>query len=183
MSAASEAMLAEVRRDKAAFLLAFEKTGNVTVACRQVGIGRRQRVYEWIEEDPNFREAYKEANEIATDLLVEEVRRRGYEGWDEPVYHRGEQVGVVRKYDSTLLARLLEARDPANWGRKVDVRASVGGPTEDLLTPEERARIRAAYLGLPMPGTEGDGDEEGQVVQAEVRELGDGDEGEDEGDT
>lgn len=44
--------------------------------------------------------------------LIEEARRRGVDGWEEPVYQRGELVGYVRKYDSNLLMFSIKGRRP-----------------------------------------------------------------------
>lgn len=45
-------------------------------------------------------------------MLVDEARRRAHDGWDEPVWHQGEQVGLVRKYDSTMLIFLIKRHFP-----------------------------------------------------------------------
>ena len=42
---------------------------------------------------------------------------RAEEGWDEPVFWRGVQVGTVRRFDNRLLERMLASRDPARFGQ------------------------------------------------------------------
>jgi len=43
---------------------------------------------------------------------------RAVEGWDEPVWHRGIQVGVIRKFSDKLLEKALAASDPDKYSDK-----------------------------------------------------------------
>ncbi len=66
--------------------------------------------------------------EIGTQTLVDEARRRAFEGWDEPKFDKnGDEVGVVRKYDSTLLMFLIKQRDPS-FREKYEVTGANGSP-------------------------------------------------------
>ena len=40
--------------------------------------------------DPEYAAAFEEADLTASDLLIEEARRRAHDGWDEPVVYQGE---------------------------------------------------------------------------------------------
>src|SRR5262245_49215529 len=73
----------------AAFLEALALTGIVSKAAELAKIDRTW-VYDLRREDPTFAAAWAEALRNATDLLIEEARRRAYEGVDEPVIYKGQ---------------------------------------------------------------------------------------------
>jgi hypothetical protein len=82
---------------KKAFLEHFRAHGNVSWACRAVGITRRPTVYEWQEHDDEFAAAFREAEIEATETLEQEAYRRAFQGSD------------------TLLIFLLKARAPTKY--------------------------------------------------------------------
>ena len=50
--------------------------------------------------------------ELATEDLEKEVRRRAYQGVEEPVFYQGEICGHIQKYSDTLLMFAVKARKP-----------------------------------------------------------------------
>ena len=92
-----------------AFLVALTETASVTASCEVAGIGRTA-VYEWRDQDPDFRDQWEAALELGTDALEDEAVRRAREGTDEPVFYQGQQCGKVRKYSDVLLIVMLKAR-------------------------------------------------------------------------
>ena len=44
--------------------------------------------------------------------MEREAARRAYHGVEEPVFHKGEVCGSIRKYSDTLMIFLLKARRP-----------------------------------------------------------------------
>ncbi len=111
------------------FLKALAYTGNVSASAELVGI-TRQAFYQLKQEDLNFEIAWNHAMEVATDELELEARRRGLEGWDEPVYQGGEKVGCKRKYSDALLTTLLAAHRPGKFSKKIEHTGRDGGPIE-----------------------------------------------------
>ena len=97
---------AMVKARYAAFLDALRVHGCVTAAASSVGYDR-STVYRYRDEHPEFAEGWVDALETAADNLELEARRRGIDGWDEPIFQGGQQVGVVRKYSDQLLITLL----------------------------------------------------------------------------
>ncbi|MBG0776275.1 MAG: hypothetical protein H0S85_07535 [Desulfovibrionaceae bacterium] len=97
------------------FLAALRGSGNVSEAARHAGVSR-SRVYDLRAEDAAFAAAWDEALEAAVDALEEEVRRRALEGYEEPVFYGGEQVGVKRRYSDSLLRFLLARHRPEIYG-------------------------------------------------------------------
>lgn len=106
---------------KRAFLAAIAETGNLTIAARAVGIDRR-RHYDWLANDREYEDEFREAMETAADLLEAEARRRAVEGVAEPVFYQGKPVGAVRRFDSTLLIFMLKGIRPEKYRERSDVR-------------------------------------------------------------
>lgn len=113
------------------FLAALRTLPVVRAACEMAQV-ERSTAYKARNTDAKFAAAWREALEDGYDRAEQEVFRRGLAGWDEPVYGatRTEEgkpggtakVGVIRRYDSNLLLRALEAGRPEKWGRKLEVR-------------------------------------------------------------
>jgi hypothetical protein len=98
----------------ARFLIALENGHAVGAACKAAGYAR-SRVYAWRREDAAFAAAWDAASGIASDLLEEEADRRGRDGYDEPVFYRGEESGARRKYSDGLLLARLKALKPEHY--------------------------------------------------------------------
>ena len=82
---------------KKAFLAAFRELGNVRLACEAADVGRSSH-YRWLDQDPEYREAFDLAKEDAADILEAEAKRRAVEGVEEPAgWYKGQAGGVVRK--------------------------------------------------------------------------------------
>jgi len=93
----------------AIFFTALENGHSVRAACAASGY-TRQVVYRW-RADSAFDARWRSVTAIGGDLLEEEADRRGRDGYDQPVYYRGQEVGAKRRYsDGLLLARLKAVR-------------------------------------------------------------------------
>jgi argininosuccinate synthase len=93
---------------KRAFLAAYAKCGNVTVAAEQAEISRKAH-YEWMQADPIYAEWFEDAHEEAIQRMEAEARRRAVEGVMKPVFYKGEIVGYVNEYSDNLLMFNLKA--------------------------------------------------------------------------
>jgi hypothetical protein len=109
-----------------AFLSAYAKCGNITRAAQMADIAR-QTHYDWLAVDDAYKAAFAAADEEAGDYLEAEARRRAVEGWEEPVFHQGMEVGAVRKYSDSLLIFLMKGSKPEKYKDRVqsDVKATV----------------------------------------------------------
>jgi hypothetical protein len=105
---------------KQLFLAELSKRGIVLRACEAAGIGRRV-AYEWREQDPQFALDWKEAEEVATDLMEEEAVRRGVKGVRRDIYYKGEVVGHEREYSDSLIQFMLKANRKEKFKERVDV--------------------------------------------------------------
>ncbi len=120
------------------FLEALRVTGLVTDACEIAGIARRTP-YDWAQKSEEFAEAMEAARAEGEMVLLDEVRkearRRGIEGWDDPIVYQGkiserkdpktgEMVPLtVRKWSDNLLMY---------WGKYLDPRFRDNYPALDL---------------------------------------------------
>jgi hypothetical protein len=84
--------------------------GNVTKAADACDLSRME-LYRTRWEDDELARRWDEAVKIGTAALEDEAMRRAHDGVEEPVWHQGQQCGVVRKYSDTLMIFMLKARD------------------------------------------------------------------------
>lgn len=107
-------------KKRQAFLDALAAGDTVKHAALVVGLARGY-VYQLRDEDGAFRLAWEAAYQEGTEAIEQEIKRRGVDGWDEPVYQGGHRVGVVRKHSDTLLIFLAKGRDPDKWRENISV--------------------------------------------------------------
>jgi hypothetical protein len=162
-----------------AFLTAYSQVGNITEAARIVKCSRASH-YEWLAEDPEYAEAFEQAQEKAVDLLEAEARRRAVDGLEEPVIYQGElsflpkvrrgqvvtdasgrQVRsdkplTIRKYSDTLLIFLLKGARPAKYAKfEGEIKHThVGSSRLDLsrLSDDELTYLRDLAARLSQSG-------------------------------
>lgn len=128
---------------KGKFLATLAETGIVSAAVKAAGVAR-STAYEWRENDPAFAAAWASAEETATDALEAEARRRAIDGWDEPVFQGGKDVGTIRRYSDRMLEILLKGhRHRFRENSKVEVSGPNGGPVQ-FQTVADLARAMAA---------------------------------------
>lgn len=111
----------------AVFLTALENGHAVRTACRMAGYAPRS-VYRWRGADAEFAFRWATAVDMAGDLLEGEADRRGRDGYDVPVFHRGEVCGSKRMYANGLLLARLKAIRPAQYRESRAVAAAVAPP-------------------------------------------------------
>lgn len=93
---------------QAAFLAAYRDRGVVSDAARAAKVNRTSH-YEWLESSPAYVQAFAEAQERLTDLLLDEAVRRAFAGSDR------------------LLEFLLKGLKPEVFNRqRVEIQASGG---------------------------------------------------------
>lgn len=115
--------------------------GNVSEACRAAQVAR-QTAYNWREADKGFAAAWDAACDVAWDRAEREAYRRAVEGWDEPVYQGGVQVGVVRRYSDTMLQATLKAKRAKEWRESmkhdVELSGDIRLSMKSILPPKAR---------------------------------------------
>ena len=134
-----------------AFLVAFAHGGNISTAAKVAKVARRT-VYLARETDPVFAAGWEDALAEAQDRIRAEVDRRAIEGWEEPVFgrvgkDRDGQIGTIRKFDGSLLAKLAAAHCPEfrkDGAPEVNVNVAVQITPEKLRQVQDR--VRAARM-------------------------------------
>ncbi len=94
-------------RARACFLAVLARLGNATAAAKAAG-ATPQAFYRLRKLEPAFSRAWDQARTAALDVLRLEAFRRAVEGWERPIYQRGELVGTERIYSDRLLEVLLQ---------------------------------------------------------------------------
>lgn len=82
------------------------------------------------EQDPEWAEELEAAVALYVENRLETAAdERAVDGWDEPVYQKGELVGTVRKFSDALLSKRLDALAPDKYARrsKTDVNVRAAG--------------------------------------------------------
>ena len=127
---------------KRAFLAAFPVHPSVTMAAKAAGV-RRDIHYEWMRDDEVYREAFAEVKEMGIELLEVEAIRRARDGWDEPVFYKGEKTGTIRKHSDTLLIFMLKAARPGVYKERVGMEHSGpdGGPMRHEVAMTARGEL------------------------------------------
>ena len=121
-----------------AMLGAYCVTGTVTGAARAARTDVNMH-YRWLglmhDPDgapvpalPGYPEAFAIAKEMAGDMAEEQARRLALVGWDEPIYWRGDAVGMKRRYSERLIEVLLIGNRPAKYAPIRRSEVSVSGP-------------------------------------------------------
>lgn len=108
---------------KAAILEMLEEVPNITAVRKMFGISS-SAIYDARNSDPEWSKAIDEARESGYDMMEEEARRRAVEGWNEPVYYKGECMGEVRRYSDSLLKFLLTHCKPQKFNPGIKVTAN-----------------------------------------------------------
>jgi hypothetical protein len=132
--------------EKREFLKAFAAVGVLTWAAERAGVCRDCH-YKWLKNDPNYVEAYLQAEDMAKDALEAEAHRRAVHGTEERELtieeqhdKDGKSTGRTRKLKTTsrlsdtLLIFLLKGARPAKFRERYEFSGPGGGPiqVEDL---------------------------------------------------
>ncbi len=108
------------------FLDLLATNGNVTISAQELNLDRR-KLYRLRDEQPEFAAAWDSAMAEAADHLEAEARRRAVEGWHEPVFYQGDEVGYVRRFSDTLLIFLMKGANPEKYRERSSTELSGPG--------------------------------------------------------
>ena len=124
------------------FLALLREGRTVEGAARNVGI-HRSTLYRLRDRNEEFRRSWDEAWEAGIEALEDELRRRGFEGVEKPVFHSGVVVGSVREFDTTAAIFILKARKPEVYrdNARIEHTGPGGGPSRS------RASARSSFAG------------------------------------
>ena len=134
-------------------LLSIAKGNSITQACYEAGAGRSRHNY-WLKNSEAYQLAYAEAEACAVEVWEAEVKRRAYEGVEEPVYQKGQLVGFIRKYSDLLAIFHLKGARPEKYrDNYVAVQININLASE---VQQARARVLKAEAvdAAPPPSSD-----------------------------
>jgi hypothetical protein len=106
---------------QAAFLNALAASGSISAAAQAVGLSRTAIYNLRNREDEAgvaFRAAWDARLRQAVAVLAETAFDRAINGVEEPVFHKGEQVGTRVRHNDRLLMFLLKSLDPETYAAR-----------------------------------------------------------------
>lgn len=118
---------------KAEFVRLMHRSGVAEYVLAHLGLTRTD-LKAAQEADLSFAQACDDSLQIRRATIEEEVTRRAIDGWDEPVYHRGELAGHIRRFSDPMLALLARRHIPA-YRESVRVEQQVSGSIDVGLEP------------------------------------------------
>jgi hypothetical protein len=106
-------------------MLAAEPGIGHVAALRELGVaGTRRQIKDAIE-----RQLKADIDAVRNDVIRTALYSRGIDGWDEPVFHAGAEVGVVRRFSDRCLVALAQMKLPeARNQLDVNLAGAGGGP-------------------------------------------------------
>lgn len=96
-------------KQQQAFLDTLAEGWSLTKAAKVAEVPRKT-ITDLRDHDETFRLRVEAAMQAGIDCLEDAAVTRGVEGWLEPVFQQGRQVGQVRKFSDTMLAMQLNGR-------------------------------------------------------------------------
>lgn len=114
------------------YLMYLARFGLKLSAAQYAGVSAEcARMYK--KENPEFGEAAEEALDIFKESLEQTALRRAVDGWEEPVYQKGELVGTIHRHSERMLELLLK-RHIVDYRDGIKIDNSVNGGV--LLIPQ-----------------------------------------------
>jgi len=90
-----------------AVLTNISKTGTIMKACHGAGMNsfsyRHLKASLRDEGNDTLDQLELMAFQIYQDVIQQAIHDRAIEGWEEPVYYKGEEIGKIRRYSDRLL--------------------------------------------------------------------------------
>ena len=125
---------------KEMFLEAYKRAGNVKAAAEDAGICRTTH-YLWMSTDDEYRTQFRALRYTICQRIEDSLIDRLANGWEEPVFQGGEEVGTKRKFDNSAAIAYLDRHDKdfiAGKRQNVDVTSNGETLSVDIGTSVER---------------------------------------------
>lgn len=111
---------------KEMFLKQVSLCGQIVASCRAIGVAPAT-VKNHRAADNVFDQRVKDAVDLYRDWIDAEIRRRGFEGVEKPVFYQGQVVGWIKEFSDQLALAHAKAHDPRYRERsQLDVKHSGG---------------------------------------------------------
>lgn len=132
---------------KSSLLIAYVRSGSLTRACQATSISATAH-RRWLRQDPQYAEAWADAQAALADSLEEEAIRRARDGIERPVFQGGMEVGRTTEYSDQLLMFLLKGMRPEKYRERVAV-INETSVEQEIIRLEEELKKR----GIPIDAT------------------------------
>jgi len=132
----------------AKFLGSLATLGLPMRACAVAGISYTTYKRHMASDD-DFATAVEDANRVFNETLEEEVHRRGFKGWKEPVFGKDGKLGSKMKYSDALALAHIKKRDPSYRDRPIDLNINKGGVLVIGATPANEDEWRETNEKTP----------------------------------
>jgi len=100
-----------IASDKQRFLEAYEQCQCVKTSAKAINRGQTT-VYRWRKNDPEFAKKWEDTWNTTIQVLEKSAMDRAVNGWLQPVFQGGKEVGAVRKFSDALTIFMLKANMP-----------------------------------------------------------------------
>lgn len=135
---------------KLKFLRAYGKCLNISEAADAIGKSKR-RVNNERRSDKEFGDAVEAIWDAQIDRMERQMAIRATDGWDEPVFHQGEQCGSKKRFSSAVSIFMLRKNRPEKYDRHED--------TPVIVLPETVAKqLAAMQASVPQAPQDEDDD-------------------------
>lgn len=138
--------------------------GDIANACSLIGASTGW-LKKWMRDDAKVEAAINDAKDTGTTVIESAAIKRAVNGVEEPIYYKDELVGYRRRYSDALTIKLLEARRPEVYGKKLEMTQNINVKQLDDKELDKRIAMLSERLGmaaLPSPDS---------VEDAEFSEL------------
>lgn len=152
---------------KGRYLENLQEHGQRGRAAKYIGTNTR-RVTNERKKDKEFDEACQEAILLFRESCEDELKKRAFEGVEEPVFYQGVETATQTRYSDSLLQFYMKANDP-KYREKVKVDAVVSGGV--LLTaaiPQNTQQWLESMKPKALPSAESEIDESSILDVASV---------------
>ena len=123
---------AELSHDQRAFLIAYSLVGTVKGASKRSKIHHFYH-YEWKRNDEQYQAAFARIEDILVDHCVDKVKKRGVDGWNEPLTYKGRRTGSsIRRYSDQLALAYIRSKRP-EWRDSFSIQQAIA-PTAVSIT-------------------------------------------------
>lgn len=113
------------------FLYALMRDGNVSKAARYAK-ANRTALFQRKRRDDEFAAVWEECLQIGTANLEDHAHDLAMNGWQEPVFHDGEECGEKQRFSPALIIFLLKAHNPERYRERYEIEntGKGGGPLQ-----------------------------------------------------
>lgn len=112
------------------FLSVLGQGWTATRAAKEAG-APRETFNTLYDKDERFAAAWRAAESSGTDIMEDEARRRGVEGYTKPLVYQGKKTGhTVHEHSDVLLMFMLNGRRPEKFRQNSKVELNVNAGKE-----------------------------------------------------